>query len=232
VNRLILIAILCLAESVFAGDRMATVDGLCYLADSEQHADTKVIFTAVSESAHTDSCLTNEQGYYMCGLSEGIYTCSFSHPGYLTQAYEYGALTFDEGEHTLDDVTLLVIGYMGEVSGYWPADDNLIVSGYAWVPTGESLMIAQGANVRFYDSGRLEVFGMLQAVGSVSDSIKFSAYNSSIEWGGIEFSDSEAHSRLEYCAIEHAFGVGGTSGGIHITGNCDSVTISNSRVSY
>ena len=86
-KRLALIALLCIAAIVQAGDRMATVDGYCYLEGQTDHSGTKVLFEAQSPSAETDSVLTSESGSYLTGLVEGIYTVQFSKE---EQAYPYG----------------------------------------------------------------------------------------------------------------------------------------------
>ena len=68
-----ILALLCLAlpfSLASATDRMATVDGFCFLEGEADHSGIKVLFEAVSPSAETDSVFTAATGYYLIGLNE------------------------------------------------------------------------------------------------------------------------------------------------------------------
>jgi len=98
-------------------DRIATVDGYCYLDGETNHAGTKVLFTAVTPSANTDSTYTDEEGYFLICLSEGIYDIEYSHEGWQSINIAEELLLNDS---TFETVTLLYglpLDVSGEING-------------------------------------------------------------------------------------------------------------------
>ncbi|MDP8209316.1 MAG: hypothetical protein P9M05_00785, partial [Candidatus Stygibacter australis] len=79
---IILTLLLIGSHSVFADTRFAAIDGYCYLDGEESHEGTKILFTAVTPSAITDSTYTNEDGYFQISINEGIYSIEYSHEGW------------------------------------------------------------------------------------------------------------------------------------------------------
>jgi len=85
---LTIVTLLCLVPVANAGNRMATVQGYCYLLGEDNHSNSKIVFTEESPSAVTDSCLTDSIGFFSIGLSGGLYSVRYSHPGYESYPLE------------------------------------------------------------------------------------------------------------------------------------------------
>ena len=67
---------------VNAQQRMATVSGNVFLADSTDHSNVRILFEAVSASATTDSVYSGSDGSYLIGLTAGLYIVHFSKNGF------------------------------------------------------------------------------------------------------------------------------------------------------
>jgi hypothetical protein len=87
----------------------------------------------------------------------------------------------------------------GPVYGDWYSSGNPYnVNGDINVPVDSTLYIHEGVEVIFQADYRLQVNGFLEAVGTESDSILFTA---STTWGGITFTNAPDSSHLAYCTI-------------------------------
>lgn len=123
----------------------------------------------------------------------------------------------------------------GDVSGSWSADTVLVV-GEIRVPSGQTLQIEPGVQVRFTGRFKFIVQGRLIAQGTPADSILFTrAYpTEESKWRGFRFDGADNRSSLDYCRIEFARGDEGfpdvRGGGIWIN-NC-SPTIRRCRILY
>ncbi|MBT6159889.1 MAG: hypothetical protein HOH91_08145, partial [Candidatus Marinimicrobia bacterium] len=94
----------------------ATVTGNVFLSDqTDDHSGVKVVFSAVSASATSDSVYSTTAGAYAVGLTDGIYTVSLSKTGYIPYTVP-GTFTWGGGSYTLDDVSLTA-GAVIEISG-------------------------------------------------------------------------------------------------------------------
>ncbi|MCK5774922.1 MAG: T9SS type A sorting domain-containing protein [Bacteroidales bacterium] len=91
----------------------------------------------------------------------------------------------------------------GEQSGSWLSENSPYeVIGEITVPAGETLSIEAGVEVNFQAHYKFTVFGNLQALGTIEDSIYFTTDLPETGWGGIRFIDSEGMNNLDYCRIE------------------------------
>ncbi|MDC0145556.1 right-handed parallel beta-helix repeat-containing protein [bacterium] len=92
---------------------------------------------------------------------------------------------------------------MGNINGTWrPESSPYIVTGNIILLPGDSLIVLPGTDIKFDGNYKFDVFGMLSAVGSESDSISFSS-NTGNPWMSINFADdSDDNSRLEYCIVD------------------------------
>lgn len=96
----------------------------------------------------------------------------------------------------------------GEVSGIWDKHGSpYIVTGRINIPVGSALEIRPGVTVIFNGHYKFEVMGRLHALGSVTDSIVFTAADTVHGWHGLRFLNTvnaeQDTSRLSYCRIEY-----------------------------
>jgi len=101
----------------------------------------------------------------------------------------------------------------GAVGGVWtPAGGPYKVAGNITVNAGQSLTIQPGTSVYFANGARLTVNGLLTAIGTDTQRIRFThdpALNSTAStWGGIYFANTVQNNKLGFSDIEFA-GVGG-----------------------
>jgi hypothetical protein len=100
------------------------------------------------------------------------------------------------------------------VSGTWtPAGGPYRIGGNISIAAGQSLTIQPGTSVYFADGSRLTVNGLLTAVGTDAQRIRFThdpagTNGTNATWGGIYFSNTSQANKLAYSDIEFA-GVGG-----------------------
>jgi len=205
---IILTLLLVGSHSVFADTRSASVDGYCYLEGAESHEGTKIVFTAVSASANTDSTYTNTDGSFLMGLSEGIYTVQYSHDGWMSNSIP-GETEFFVNT-TLETVTLIALGIQltGSQSGIWEAGCSYSVIGEISVSEGDTLIIEPGVTVKFMGYYSLDIYGTLVAAGTETDSIRFTSgrpYWNPADWHNIAFvGNSASNSIISYSIIEYA----------------------------
>ncbi len=95
----------------------------------------------------------------------------------------------------------------GNVSGTWNlASSPYLINGDITVVSGETLIIEPGVVVEFQNWYRLIVNGNIQAIGTSSQQIVFTATPpgpGEPGWPGIDFIDANSNSKLEYCVIEN-----------------------------
>ncbi len=99
----------------------------------------------------------------------------------------------------------------GNVSGEWTVDNSPYnVVGELTVPTDSTLIIDPGVSVIFQGHYKfnVETSATLIAAGTESDSIVFTAANTSEGWWGIRFFSASDISRISYCHIEYGRATG------------------------
>ncbi len=98
----------------------------------------------------------------------------------------------------------------GSVSGTWSLSGSpYFVEDEIAVRSNELLTIEPGVDVIFRGHYKFIVNGWLEAVGTASDSILFTAADSAIGWWGIRFINAPDSSHLAYCTIENGNSTGG-----------------------
>jgi len=205
----ILFACMFISLAASTNTKSITVDGFCYLEGASDHSGTKVLFTAESPSAVSDSVYTNADGSYFAGLSEGIYIVHFSHMGWQPHTLQ-GEFFFFE-DTTLDNVSLfpgLVVDVSGPQSGIWASGNLYQVLGDISVANGDTLIIEPGVTVKFMDHYSLNISGTLLAVGNEVDSIFFTSgqpIQNPDSWAHILFMDNSGNSSVvSYAKIEYS----------------------------
>ncbi|MCX6639615.1 MAG: right-handed parallel beta-helix repeat-containing protein [bacterium] len=99
----------------------------------------------------------------------------------------------------------------GPVSGTWTLPGSpYLIEGEITVPTGQRLIIDPGVAVIFMDYYKFIVKGQLIAVGTVEDSISFSAIDTIIGWHGLRFINTIDTSQIRYCNLSYGRAVGDT----------------------
>ncbi|MEO6304207.1 MAG: hypothetical protein ABIP51_13660, partial [Bacteroidia bacterium] len=126
----------------------------------------------------------------------------------------------------------------GQVSGLWTkANSPYIINGAIIIANGSNLSLEPGVKVDFQGSYKFLILGSLQALGTVNDSIIFTATNHSTGWLGFRLdstSISNDSSRFAYCRLEYGNVTAATypdnEGGMFKIINFPKVRISNSRI--
>jgi hypothetical protein len=127
----------------------------------------------------------------------------------------------------------------GSVYGNWTlAGSPYIINGSIQVPNDSTLTIDPGVTVSFQGTYKFLINGRLLAVGTVTDTIVFSAANTSSGWRGIRFDNTNVtndSSKIIYCKIQHGKAYGpipeDKGGGLYID-NFSKVLVSNSTITY
>lgn len=197
---LALITLLCFSFPLFA----VTINGTATLQGETIHSGIRVLFTEASPSAVTDSAFTDGSGNYSLDLAIGVYDIQFSYTGFVTINKEDVGLTVNQ---TLDPRLLLAeaSALIGDLSGTLTAGDYWIVGNVA-ISQGLSLTIQPGTNLYFTGPYSLTIQGSLTAVGTETDSIRFThAYTEDgNNWDGLRFAGGSQNSQLEYCVFEYS----------------------------
>lgn len=126
----------------------------------------------------------------------------------------------------------------GNVSGTWTlAGSPYNVQGSIQILDGTTLTIEPGVTVNFQGTYKLNVQGRLLAIGSVADTIIFTAVNTTNGWRGIRFDNTPATndtSRIVYCKLQFGKATGSlpdNNGGAVYFNNFSKTIISYCRVS-
>jgi predicted outer membrane repeat protein len=115
----------------------------------------------------------------------------------ITASITAPMITFDDPQR---------IPLSGDLNGILEPDSYLVV-GDITVQAGESLTIEPGTVISFLSNYNFDIYGLLSAVGTDSDSIYFESANSPNNWGSINFYiGSSDESILSYCRISGASG--------------------------
>lgn len=126
----------------------------------------------------------------------------------------------------------------GNVSGTWTlAGSPYLAQGNIQIADANTLTIQPGVTVNFQGHYKFNVQGRLIAIGSITDSIIFTAANTSNGWGGIRFENTPITndtSRIVYCKLQYGKATGASpddeGGGIYIN-VFSKVIISKSNIS-
>jgi hypothetical protein len=92
----------------------------------------------------------------------------------------------------------------GPVSGTWVlAGSPYMVNGEIYIDETATLEIEPGVEVRFKGWYKFIVNGSLKAIGTKTDSIRFTANDTSNRWHGIKFIETSDTSILNFCILEY-----------------------------
>ena len=97
----------------------------------------------------------------------------------------------------------------GYVSGTWnPAGSPYLVEGEITVHADSTLNINPGVTVNFQGHYKFIVNGFLEALGTETDSILFTAADTVAGWHSLRFIDAPDSSHLNYCIIQYGRATG------------------------
>jgi hypothetical protein len=110
----------------------------------------------------------------------------------------------------------------GDVSGIWYADSSpYYITGSITVQAADTLVIEPGVLVNFLGYYSLTVNGLLDAIGTETDSIHFTT---STFWRGLNFTNAPDSSKLAFCTILHSGTFFAGMGGINCTNSNPVIT--------
>lgn len=126
----------------------------------------------------------------------------------------------------------------GSVFGHWPLSGSpYIINGSIQIPNDSTLTIDPGVSVSFQGTYKFLINGRLLAIGTATDTILFTAADTSIGWRGIRFVNTATtndSSKIIYCKIQYGKATGAApenkGGGIYFE-NVSKVRVSNSSIS-
>jgi parallel beta-helix repeat protein len=222
----LLILFILLSFSSFAAD----VSGKVFLDNTSNFENSTITFTPVSPSAVLTQTTSQIDGNFTTTVANGVYNIKYEKNGYQT----YELLNyFVNGNIILDNVTLSsnnLVLVNGNVSGLWTKGNTYRVTGDIIVPTGQTLTIEEGVEVKFDGYYSLIVNGTILANGSVNNYIKFTSNKTSPtnrDWNQIIINSTKP-SKMDYCIVEYGkIKNDNNIGIIHVEGSLD---ISNSLI--
>ncbi|MDR7210429.1 right-handed parallel beta-helix repeat-containing protein [Flavobacterium piscis] len=199
-KQLLLLFIL-ISSYTFAAD----VSGKVYLDNTTNFENCTITFTPVSPSAVFGQTTSQINGDFTINTTNGVYNIKYEKNGF--QTYEL-LNVFINGTMILDNVTLSsnnLVLINGDVSGSWTKGNTYRVTGNITVPSGQTLTIEEGVEIKFDGYYSLTVNGKLLANGSPNNYIKFTSNKTSPtnkDWNQILIYSNEG-SKMDYCIIEY-----------------------------
>jgi hypothetical protein len=123
----------------------------------------------------------------------------------------------------------------GNVSGIWTlVNSPYFVDGEITIPNGETLTIEPGVRIVFTGHYKFNIQGRLLAIGTVNDTIRFTAQDPSTGWHSLRFNNtpgSNDTSKIVYCSLKYGKADTGSDvdrcGGAILIKNFSKVLISN-----
>jgi len=95
----------------------------------------------------------------------------------------------------------------GNVSGTWTlAGSPYLINGSIQIPNGQTLTIEPGVTVNFQGHYKFYVQGRVLAIGTISDTITFTASDTTTGWKGIRFDNTPTtndSSKFVYCKVQY-----------------------------
>ena len=221
----------------FTEDRSVVITGTCLLEGENNHSGVEVLFEPVSNSATTTSVFTDIDGSFTAALSEGIYRLYYQKNNFIT--HTSNEITFFS-DVTLEDVVLQfgsVVEILGNIdeNTIWTDNNQYRVTGDLTLNQGDTLIINPGVEIFFIGDFQFNIYGILYAMGTQQDSIKFSSFNKQPgDWKWIEFGSNQSPgSHLQYSLIEYGGSQamdGSENANIKLTQDAN-LTIQNSTIS-
>lgn len=124
----------------------------------------------------------------------------------------------------------------GDVNGNWDVQGSpYFIDGEITLQSGEELVIEAGVDVIFNDHYKFIIYGRLEAIGTVNDTICFKPLDELTGWHGLRFIDGNlsglSANVIDYCRFEQGLALGENDdkcGGAIYCSNSANLTVSNS----
>ena len=123
--------------------------------------------------------------------------------------------------------------------GTWARSGSpYLIQGSIFIPQDSTLIIEPGVTLIFNGTYKLLVKGQLLAIGTLTDSIRFTATDTQTGWRGVRFDNTPAEqdsSILDYCSLQYgkARGSGNDAhGGAIFTNNFSGLRVSHCRIAH
>lgn len=188
------------------------ISGYAFLACSTNHGGIKVLFSALTPTAKTDSTFTDSSGFYsMNNLHLGTYTITYSKSGFTPQILNNKVIFYGTNLDTVYFGIFLSGNLKGRLSkGLYRVTDSI------YVQPQDTLIIDPGVRLEFDGYYKFVIYGLLLASGAEDDSIVFTRRLDTQRWAGLKFINASNNSRLEYVIVEYgATTSDGRGGGIY-----------------
>lgn len=205
------------------------LNGNAFLAGQTNHAGIKVKLISNGGTAVTDSTYTTSSGSYSINITGGVYTVVFSKAGYLDFNYNGGVTIVLTNTVSLNNSTLTAgtqVNVSGNVFGNWSNSNTYIVTGNLIIPSGQTLTIQPGTNIRFNGNYSITADGSLIANGTQLNPILFTSNLPTPGPGNWNQITVNGHgSVFNYCVLEYFVW------GLYIS-NCSPIVTNNEFKNY
>lgn len=178
---------------LFTAKLFAQVSGYAYLEDQTNHAGIKVVFTAQSPTAKTDSCYTDSTGFYSKTLSNGVYWAKFTKQNFDTIDYlNKKNILINSTSQTLTTQNLNSTKFRlkGNISGILKKNITYLVDDDITVPEGEELIIEEGVKL-IGNKNLLNCIGNLTINGQENNIVKIDSLQINFSLSIIKISNSK-----------------------------------------
>ncbi|MBN2681147.1 MAG: T9SS type A sorting domain-containing protein [Bacteroidales bacterium] len=216
--------ILIVAGNIFAQN---IVTGNAFVYGETDYSDIKVKAIRTAPTALVDSTITNLAGEFSLNLEDGIYYFEYSRTGCITLSSETSAVYDDV---VVPTVILHQNGIFGNISGVLPAGDYVVTADLI-LHQDSSLIIEPGTRLLFYYDVKFDVYGLLTAEGTETDSIIMTSFKADEYWNGLKINEATSDSsRISFARISrsHAHGIHIYKSSIHLSNS----VICNNTVTY
>ncbi len=200
----------------------AQLTGTAFLQGQVNHTGIKIKFVAQGGIATTDSAFTTASGNYSATIAPGVYSITFSKPGYMDVFYTNGTSVLLTNTTVLSGVTLApgnAVFVSGSVSGTWTSNNVYVILGDLTIPAGSMLSITAGTKVQFNGHFSINGNGVIKATGTPGNPVLFTSglqNKSRNDWKQIGLSGSG--SSFDNCIFEYAsFALNFQSGSANVT---------------
>ncbi len=187
------------------------VTGNVTLEDESDHSGIKVLFSAASASAVSDSTFTDSNGDYSLNLSAGNYEVKLSKEDYkIIEEGPYFISSDKHFDHGEMEASLSYVILDGNINGTLYADTNYLVIDKATIDRDDTLILEAGAVIYFQNSTQFWINGIMITNSDEESRITFKMHEdySSMRFTGIYMDNKNVSNEFKYMDIINSrFGI-------------------------